>query len=185
MLTKTEVRRAIKALPFPPPDIRGEKSARLCAAIAASAPWCRAKTVVLFAPQAREPDVEMLWAKAEGRSFAYPRVTKERLDLFRVSSLHELRPGAWGIREPSGDLAHTVAPDAIDLILIPGIAFTRNGARLGRGGGFYDRLLSWLPPRVCTVGVCFDFQIVPELPMEPHDQHVDFVATESGIFPRP
>jgi 5-formyltetrahydrofolate cyclo-ligase len=185
MPTKTEVRRAINAIASPPPDVRGEKSARLCAAIAASAPWHRAKTVVLFAPQTREPDVEMLWGHGEGRSFAYPRVTEDRLDLFRVTSLHELRPGAWGIREPSPDLAHAVAPGEIDLILVPGVAFTRDGARLGRGGGFYDRLLSWLPRHSCKVGVCFDSQLVPELPMEPHDQSVDFVATERGIFPQP
>jgi 5-formyltetrahydrofolate cyclo-ligase len=184
MPTKNEVRRAINAMLPPSPDARAAKSAHLCAAITASAPWQRAKTVVLFAPQPREPDVEMLWSGAEGREFAYPRVTGDRLDLFRVTSPYELQPGAWGIREPAGELAHALPPDAIDLILVPGTAFTRDGARLGRGGGFYDRLLSWLPAHTCKVGVCFDFQLVPELPLEAHDQGVDFVATESGLFPR-
>jgi len=123
----------------------------------------------------------MLWTGADGKVFAYPRVTGDRLDLFRVTSLYELQPGAWGIREPAADPANALAPESIDLIVVPGVAFTRHGARLGRGGGFYDRLLSWLPPHTCKMGVCFDFQLLPELPMDPHDMHVDCIATESGI----
>jgi 5-formyltetrahydrofolate cyclo-ligase len=183
MRSKTEIRRDIAAILRLPPDVRAEKSARLCEAIAASAEWQSARTVAIFAPQPREPDVEMLWPHGGGKSFAYPRATEGRLDLFRVASFYELVPGAFGIREPSADLAHAVAPDTLDLILVPGVAFTVNGARLGRGGGFYDRLLVSLPAHTCRIGVCFDSQILPELPVEPHDQHVDFIATESGLRP--
>jgi len=164
-----------------PPDLRAEKSARLCEAIAASDAWRNARTVAIFAPQPREPDIELLWSHGAGKTFAYPRVTEGRLDLFRVASLHELAPGAFGVREPAGDPACTVSPDALDLILVPGVAFTADGARLGRGGGFYDRLLARLDSRTCKIGICFDSQLLPELPIEPHDQHVDFIATESGI----
>ena len=165
------------------PDARSEKSARLCEAIANSSAWQAARTVAIFAPQPREPDVEMLWSRGGGKSFAYPRVVEARLDLFRTGSLHELAPGAFGVREPAGEIAHAVAPDTLDLILVPGVAFTRDGARLGRGGGFYDRLLASLPARTCKIGVCFDVQVLTELPIEPHDLHVDFIATESGLRP--
>jgi len=184
MRSKTEIRRDIGAILRLPPDVRAERSARLCEAIANSSPWRTAQTVAIFAPLPREPDVEMLWSHAGGKIFAYPRVIEGRLDVHRVESLYELIPGAFGVREPAADPARAVAPDALDLILVPGVAFTAAGARLGRGGGFYDRLLASLPAHACKIGVCFDSQILPGLPVEPHDHHVDFIATESGLRPR-
>lgn len=181
MRSKSEIRRDIAAILRLPPDVRAGKSARLCEVVAASPEWHAARTVAIFAPQPREPDVELLWSHGGGKSFAYPRVTEGRLDLFRVESLYDLAPGAFGVREPAGDLARAVVPDALDLILVPGVAFTRAGARLGRGGGFYDRLLASLPAHACKIGVCFDSQLLPELPVEPHDHDVDFIATESGL----
>jgi 5-formyltetrahydrofolate cyclo-ligase len=68
-----------------------------------------------------------------------------------------------------------------DLILVPGLGFTRDGRRLGRGGGFYDRLLAASSFRAFTMGVGFDVQLVPALPVEPHDRRLDAIATESGI----
>ncbi len=181
MRSKPEIRRDLSALLHMTPDARAEKSARLCAAIADSAAWRNAQTVAIFAPQMREPDVELLWMHVGGKSFAYPRVVEGRLDLFRVESLHELAPGAFGLREPLAKIEHAVAPESLDLILVPGVAFTRNGERLGRGGGFYDRLLASLPAHTCKIGVCFDAQILPEFPVESHDQRVDFLATETGL----
>ena len=182
MPDKDAFRSRIRPLPPLPPDLRGTKSARLCDAIVNAGAWRNARTVIIFAPQSREPDVEMLWAHAAGRTIGYPRVEDNRLGLYAVASPFDLQSGQWGLREPAADPTRAVAPNAIDLILVPGIAFTRAGARLGRGGGYYDRLLSGLPPGACKIGVCFDVQILPELPTESHDQHVDFVATESGIL---
>ncbi len=183
MRSKTEIRREMSTLLRMPPDARAEKSARLCAAIAGSDAWRSARTVAIFAPQPREPDVELLWMHGGGKTFAYPCVVEDRLDLFRVTSLHELAPGAFGVREPRADIAHAVAPEMLDLLLVPGVAFLRDGERLGRGGGFYDRLLSGLLAHTRKIGVCFDAQILAELPLEPHDQRVDFLATESGLQP--
>ena len=182
MPEKESLRRHIRELPPLPPDVRGEKSARLCEAIADSEAWRNARTVVLFAPQFREPDVDMLWDRAAGRTFGYPCVEHDRLGLYAAASLFDLQPGRWGIREPLAIPERAINFGSIDLILVPGVAFTRAGARLGRGGGYYDRLLSGLPSGVCKIGVCFDAQIVAELPVHSHDQHVDFVATESGIL---
>jgi 5-formyltetrahydrofolate cyclo-ligase len=183
MRSKIEVRRDINAILSLPPDVRAEKSTRLCEAIAQSTMWQTARTVAIFAPQPREPDVEMLWSGAGGKSFAYPRVAEARLDLHRVESMYELLPGAFGVREPAANSALAVSPETLDLILVPGVAFTADGTRLGRGGGYYDRLLASLPAHTCKIGVCFDAQVLPELPVEPHDQYMDFIATESGIRP--
>ena len=182
MPDKNQLRLSIRAMQPMPPDLRAEKSARLCDAIRLAEAWHTARTVAIFAPLPGEPDVEMLWAHAESRTFAYPRVEGDWLALHTVRSPLELQPRQWGLREPAANPGSAVAPDSMDLILVPGIAFSRSGARLGRGRGYYDRLLSTLPDHVCKIGVCFDFQLVPELPTDPHDQAVDLVATESGIL---
>ena len=178
MSAKDELRRAMRdRLPLPP-DQRGVKSARICAAIAALPQWRNARTVALFAAQQREPDVELLWQHAIGKVVGYPRVEADGLSLFSVESLYELQSGQWNLREPIADPARLILPADVDLILVPGVAFTRSGARCGRGGGYYDRLLASLPAHTYKIGVCFDFQIVPELPIEPHDIGVDFVIAE-------
>ena len=183
MRSKTDIRRHIGAALLMTPDIRAEASAQLCAAIAGASAWRSAHSVAIFAPQPREPDVELLWMHGDGKSFAYPRVAEDRLDLFRVASLHELAPGALGVREPIAGIERAVVPATLDLILVPGVAFTRGGERLGRGGGFYDRLLASLPAHTCKIGVCFEAQILPELPVEAHDQRINLLATERGLLP--
>jgi 5-formyltetrahydrofolate cyclo-ligase len=67
-----------------------------------------------------------------------------------------------------------------DLVIVPGLAFTRAGARLGRGGGHYDRLLDGV--EATSLGVAFDIQLVDDLPLEPHDRGVDLVVTPSGLW---
>ncbi len=96
----------------------------------------------------------------------------------------ELKSGKFSIPEPANPV---FAPEKFDLIIVPGIAFDRAGNRLGRGGGFYDRLLPQY--HATRVGVCFDFQCLPllsdegveveKIPVEPHDCNVDLLVTES------
>ena len=75
-------------------------------------------------------------------------------------------------------------PAVFDLVLVPGVAFTERGDRLGRGGGWYDRLIPQLRPGCATVGVAFDIQVLPELPVEPHDARVSVVVTETRTLRR-
>ena len=89
-----------------------------------------------------------------------------------------LRPGVLGILRPQ--IPKTVdAP--VSLVLVPGLAFTRRGDRLGYGGGYYDR---WLAehPEALRVGICLDFQILPSLPTEAHDIGMDLVVTNAGAW---
>ena len=85
-------------------------------------------------------------------------------------------------REPNGDVVAQVPPD---VVLIPGVAFTAEGSRLGRGGGFYDRFLRSLPKSSLRIGVCFSTQIMPVLPIERHDESVSFLLTEAGWIGSP
>lgn len=72
-------------------------------------------------------------------------------------------------------------PDSLDVVIVPGVAFTTGGERLGQGGGWYDRFLERLPPTSLTIGVGFEVQICDELPVEPHDVRLDVVVTEDGV----
>ena len=85
-----------------------------------------------------------------------------------------LADGAYGIAEPQGESVCAAAE--IDLMIVPGVAFTREGVRLGRGKGYYDRYLAREGVRAYTVGVCYACQLLQELPSEEHDRRVDIVV---------
>jgi 5-formyltetrahydrofolate cyclo-ligase len=86
-----------------------------------------------------------------------------------------VRASRWNLREPDLRTAMVVDPRAIDLILVPGVAFTHEGFRVGRGGGYYDRFLAEPQLHARRLGVCFARQLVPSVPLEAHDQRVDRV----------
>ena len=106
---------------------------------------------------------------------AYPRVVDGELE-FAMCAEGALVPGAFGVLEPPSWYP-AVSLDRLSVVLVPGLAFTPGGGRLGQGGGHYDRLLSRLPGGIRTIGIAFDEQLVEALPMEPHDQGVHLVLT--------
>src|ERR1700737_180151 len=132
------------------------------------------KNVALFAPRPTEPDLDLLWdlGSMEDRLVSYPRCDGERLLFFAVSSLQELHLGRFGIREP--DPKRPV--QHLDAIVLPGLAFTESGTRSGRGAGFFDRFLETMRADTIKIGVCFDFQVVGNVPREGHDADVDFLV---------
>lgn len=107
------------------------------------------------------------------KSFFLPRVNGVNLDILPYNR-SRLSLGSFHIEEPEGD--ETVDIDDIDLVVVPGVAYDRNGNRLGRGKGFYDRLLTGC--RATKVGVGYGFQLVDEIECEPHDVSMDIVITE-------
>ncbi|MFM8885802.1 MAG: 5-formyltetrahydrofolate cyclo-ligase, partial [Chthoniobacterales bacterium] len=80
--------------------------------------------------------------------------------------------------EPDPEKCPAFDPREAEIIFVPGLAFTAEGQRLGRGRGFYDRLLAALPEDILRVGVCFAEQIVADIPSEPHDKEVDVVLSQ-------
>ncbi len=125
---------------------------------------------------------------ADGKQLLLPKVnlaTKE-LDLYRVTDLqHDLAPGLWGIREPL--LEQCVRVDTleeVDFALLPGVAFGRDGARLGYGGGFYDKLLARINDgdgahRPALVAAAYTIQMVAGIPQEDTDRKVEWLVTEN------
>ena len=123
-------------------------------------------------------------ALASGKELVLPRVERgsRSLGLHRVQDPdRELEQGVWGIRQPRVQCPEA-APSRIEFVLVPGVAFTRRGDRLGYGGGFYDRLIRGLVPRPALVAGAFELQVVAELPMMETDQRVDRVITESAEY---
>lgn len=108
------------------------------------------------------------------KQFYLPRVNGVNLELLPYEQT-SLRLGAFHIEEPSEGTP--ADPATMELIIVPAVAYDRRGNRLGRGKGFYDRLLA--TTKATTIGVAYDFQLVDELPVEPHDTPVQIVLTES------
>lgn len=73
-------------------------------------------------------------------------------------------------------------PERLDVVIVPGTAFTAAGDRLGQGGGWYDRFLYWVRAECTTIGVGFAPQVVDEIPIEPHDVRLDMIVTDSGVI---
>ena len=182
-MNKQELRRELRVLPPLPVDVAAERSARLCARLANLPVWENARVVALYSATAHEPDLSLLWNERAGRLFCFPRVegdgiAEEHLVFYRTESPDALLNSRWGLREPAPDPARRIADEDIDLVLVPGVAFTAAGDRLGRGRGHYDRFLPRLRPAAQTVGVCFRERLLPSLPTEAHDRRLDHVVAE-------
>jgi len=126
-----------------------------------------------------------LWVRrvlAEGKKLALPRVNHHtnQLDLYLVEDPgDQLAAGLWGIREPIVERCEQlVRLNEVEFALLPGVAFTRDGARLGYGRGFYDKLLARMPIRPALVAAAFELQIVQQIPQEPTDVKVEWIITE-------
>lgn len=168
------------------PGERAEAGAALVEAIQRLPQWESASVVLLFAPLPDEPDVwPLVWsALRAGKMAALPRREPggASYEAARVDDPErDTAPGAFGIREPLSRCP-PVPLKRLDFILAPGVAFDRRFYRLGRGKGFYDRLLAGLPGFTCGTG--FDFQLVEALPGEPHDVALDCIAIPSRALIR-
>ncbi|MBP3712700.1 MAG: 5-formyltetrahydrofolate cyclo-ligase [Bacteroidaceae bacterium] len=138
--------------------------------VLASAWWREAGTLLLYYPLADEVDVRLLIRVAfeSGKRVLLPVVRGDELELRLYEGEASLMEGAFGIMEPTGPLFPSEQYGEIELAIIPGMAFDRSGHRLGRGRGYYDRLLPRLP-EARLVGVCFSFQLLDEVPADSHD----------------
>jgi len=182
-VTKTDLRREMRARLKTLGAARAKNSRAIVAAIAVHEAFRQAETVALFAPLDSEPDIDLLWEHS-GHRYCYPRVVGTQLEFVAVRHFEDLAPAGWNpsLREPAAS-QQIITPAEIALILVPGLAFTRDGRRLGRGGGYYDRLLALHRPHAVVLGTCFDLQIVPDIPCEAHDERVDDLITESTAVP--
>ena len=143
--------------------------------------WKTFSSVLLFAPIEWEPDPMELISTAPECSFLFPRIAGDHLEIHRMSPRSLWITGSYGIREPDPGSWDQAALSEVDLALIPGLAFDSKGGRLGRGKGFYDRLLGHPEFRGIKVGLAWDWQIVAEVPCDRDDIPMDFVVTPGKI----
>jgi 5-formyltetrahydrofolate cyclo-ligase len=164
-------------------DERARASLLICERVGALPEVVAARAVAGFAAFGSEVDVDPLLAELRARSVQVhlPWVDGERLRLAAVADPSaELALGWRGVREPRD---HRPVPLALlDAVIVPALAFDARGARLGYGGGHFDRLLGELQPAAVAIGVAFDPQIVDALPTDAHDRPVDVVVTERRVI---
>lgn len=117
-------------------------------------------------------------ALRQGKQVAAPTVCDGLPALSEVRTGDTFRPGLSGTLEPTSGIP--VPVEAVDLWIVPGVGFGRDGSRLGRGAGYYDRLLA--KARSVVIGLAFDFQVVDRVPTEPQDRFVDYIITELEVI---
>ena len=151
-----------------------EKSRGLTDLFLRTEQYQNAKTVYGYLPYNQEVRTVALLeqAMADGKKVAVPKVYGDEMRFHYMEDLSRTEEGYAGIPEPIGD--EPVAEDETALVLMPGVAFTKDGSRIGYGGGYYDKFLAKEPGHP-TVALCYDFQIVEELPLEEFDIPVDLV----------
>ena len=177
-MTKKELRAAMRKRNLGlAPAHRAEASGRIFSWAERLEAFGTARTVGLFCSLADEPDTAEVLARWRAtKRIAVPRVEGDTMRFFEYDP-RTLRPGVFGIGEPGPD-ARLCKPQEIDLVIVPGTAFTASGIRCGRGRGYYDRYLSQAGVHAVKVGVCFAHQLVGELPAEPHDVAMDRIICD-------
>jgi len=168
---------------------RATASLRICARVEALPSFAAARVVLVTLPFGSEWDTRPLAqaALASGKTLVVPRVN----DATRMLELHaigdiaaDVAPGFHDIPEPRSTQPRIDA-ETIDWVLVPGVAFSPDGRRLGYGGGYYDRLMITLRPGTPRVAGAFDAQIAQRIPAASHDLAVDLIVTESRFLPAP
>ncbi|MGG0187077.1 5-formyltetrahydrofolate cyclo-ligase [Bacillus rhizoplanae] len=142
--------------------------------------WIAAQTIGITLSMEREVNTYAIIEKAweEGKAIVVPKCNREtRTMTFRqITNFEQLETVYMNLREPDPSITEEVSAEEIDLLLVPGVAFTRKGERVGYGGGYYDRYLVNYKGK--TLSLVFDFQIVSHIPVEPFDKTVQKIITE-------
>lgn len=160
-------------------EVRTAMSGAVRATLLNHPQWQKAQCVMLYHPLPDEVDVAPLLdiALASGKSVLLPEVVSDDLQLRRYTGIDSLQRGAFGILEPTGEVFPHECYADVSLVIVPGMAFDAEGHRLGRGKGFYDRLLPRLAHAYC-IGVCYPFQRFEKVPSESHDCLMNEVISE-------
>ena len=149
------------------------------------APYRRAGSVMAYAAARGELPLDAVLDDllAGGRTLLMPRCEGPgRMTARPVRSLDALTLGEYGIPAPGADCP-VLPAEEIDVVLVPGTAFGRDGGRIGQGGGYYDRFLPQTD--ALRVGICHDFALLDRVPVQAHDQRMDLIVTPSGVTGMP
>ena len=171
---KREIRRKVRAeIAALSAEEKSSFSAAICRTLLSTQEVDNASVVALFVSLADEPETgEIIAELAKTKRVVVPRIEGEEMEFYDIAE--GVSEGAFGILEPLATIP--VEPGKIDVMVVPGVAFTKEGERLGRGKGFYDKYLSRKGFRAHTIGICYPCQVVDFLPIEEHDRVLDRVV---------
>ncbi len=164
---------------------RARLSAAACRQALSWQPLAEAERVLLFAPMRSEVDVEPLIERllAGGAVVCVPRANwaDRTIQPVPIAGLGDLELVERGVRQPRASIPAMPFSD-LQALVVPGVAFDEQGGRLGRGGGFYDRVLGDPARRAPALGICFEAQVLERIPMEAHDQPIEALATSARLL---
>jgi 5-formyltetrahydrofolate cyclo-ligase len=170
---------------------KDELSRQICATFMALPEYAAARTVMFYVDARAEVRTRHSLQDALGtqKKIVVPWCNPaQELELFHLEDMNELALGMYKILEPRPELrslAHKVVrPDELDLVLVPGVAFDRRGARMGHGFGYYDKLLSRVRPDVPRIALAFECQFFDEVPVAEHDMFMHKIVTEKQVISR-
>jgi 5-formyltetrahydrofolate cyclo-ligase len=168
---------------------KDELSREICARFMELPEYQRARTAMFYVDVRTEVRTrqDLATALAHGKTIVVPWCNDQgELELFRLESMDDLALGMYKILEPKPELRHLperqVDVKSLDIVMVPGVAFTREGARMGHGKGYYDKLLEHARPDAPLVALAFECQLFPEIPTQAHDVFMDKIITEKGVY---
>lgn len=183
-MPKAMLRKSLLArrLAFPASD-KSVADAAIQATFLAMPEYSAAASVALYCASNNEVSTEQLIAQAlsAGKELFLPAVEGSAMIFRRITSVHDLVNGRFGIKQPSTGCAAT-DPATIDLIVVPGVGFDLAGQRIGYGKGYYDRTLHRLEGGGKLIAFCYELQLVDSLAGEQHDVNMDRIITERRII---
>ena len=160
------------------------KSQRITARVSSWNIFHQAQTIILYSPNENEVETDDIWQYAvrTGKAVYYPRITpdKQRLEFVRRQDSDPLIPGIFNILTPPGN-ALLMRLEPADIVLTPGVGFDRNGYRLGRGRGYYDRAFRGVLREALRIGLSYECQIVSHIPADKYDETLDYIVTENQL----
>ena len=168
---------------------KDELSQAICSKFMALPEYAAAQTVLFYIDVRSEVRTRhaLPAALASGKKIVVPWCNEHgELELFHLTNMEELAIGMYKILEPKSELRHlpekVAGPGDLDLVMVPGVAFDRRGARTGHGKGYYDKLLHHARRDTPLVALAFECQLFPEIPVAGHDIFMDKIITESAIY---
>jgi 5-formyltetrahydrofolate cyclo-ligase len=168
---------------------KDELSRTICASFMNLPEYAAARTVMFYVDVRSEVRTRHSLPEAlgQGKRIVVPWCLNGELELFHLESMDELAVGAYRILEPKAELREVAAkrlkPEELDLVMVPGVAFDRTGARMGHGFGYYDKLLQHARPDAPLVALAFECQLFESIPTQSHDIFMDKILTEKAVYP--
>ena len=145
--------------------------------------YVNAKNIFIYVSYKSEVNTHKIIENAllSGKRISVPKVISKKAGMksFEIKSFSDLQSGKFGILEPHEETVETLS-DTFDLIIVPGLAFDKQGGRLGYGGGYYDRFLCNLKSNALLLALAYDFQLINEVPMEKFDIRINGIITEKS-----